>query len=60
MSLEKDCKEYQALLLSDANAWGQHIHPVDGNSHRMLRWMYLEYGHDEVDNYLDRLWKPLT
>ena len=49
-------KEYLELFDSPANGFGQHVHPMYGQSHLMLRYLYNKYGDKavrmEIDNQL--------
>lgn len=58
--LEEKCLEYVQLLDSPPNGWGQHIHPIHGQSHVMLRWLYNEYGEDEVREWIGTYYAKTT
>jgi len=43
-TLAEACAEYRALLNSPANGWGQHVHPLYGQSHNVLRKINAKHG----------------
>jgi hypothetical protein len=47
--LVQDCREYVDLLNSPPNGWGQHIHPIHGESHHFLRVLYDNYTWETVN-----------
>ena len=46
--LKKLAREYVGLINSPPNGWGQHVHPVYGQSHAMLWHMIKTYGDMET------------
>lgn len=48
--LTEVAKEYVETLRGQANAHGQHIHPVYGMSHMMLYLMHVVYGVDPAND----------
>ena len=55
-NMVEEVREYLELFDSPANGFGQHVHPMYGQSHLMLRYLYNEYGDKavrmEIDNQL--------
>jgi len=51
--IERDAREYWALLHSAPNGWGQHVHPRYGASHYMLLVMCQRHGKEAFDAALD-------
>ena len=44
INLREACEEYVNLLETPPNGWGQHIHPVHGQSHNLLAHLYKNWG----------------
>ena len=55
--MHKQCQEYVDLLEQSPNGWGQHVHPIHGQSHFFLMFLYKTYGKDKVNNRLDNHYK---
>ena len=55
-NMVEEVREYLELFDSPANGFGQHVHPMYGQSHLMLRYLYNKYGDKavrmEIDNQL--------
>ena len=51
------CEEYVALLDSPPNGWGQHIHPIHGQSHNLLRKLYNDWSEEKVKDCLQTIFK---
>ena len=51
--MEKQCQEYVDLLESPTNGWGQHMHPIHGQSHFFLMFLFKTYGKENVNKWLD-------
>lgn len=51
------CQEYVDLLNGPVNGWGQHIHPIYGNSHTMLRFLHRNGGEKEVNSILEEIFE---
>ncbi len=57
INLHGACLEYADLLDSPANAWGQHCHPVYGQSHYLLAHLYSQWGEEDVKECLAKIFK---
>lgn len=58
--IEKDARDYVAMLNSQPNGWGQYVHRVYGISHNMLRIMRERHGQKAFDAAIDREFERLT
>lgn len=58
--IEKDARDYVALLSGRPNGWGQHVHRVYGVSHNMLCLMREKHGQEAFDAAIDREIERLT
>jgi len=54
---EAKCQEYVALLCSEPNGWGQHVHPEYGQSHFMLIYMAKKWGKEQVVDRIAKIFK---
>ena len=57
INLIEACEEYVNLLETPPNNWGQHIHPVHGQSHNLLAHLYKGWGKDEVKKCIDSIFQ---
>jgi hypothetical protein len=48
-TLEELAREYVYLLNSPPNGWGQHVHPIYGQSHAMMWHMIKTFG--DIETY---------
>ena len=57
INLRAACGEYVNLLETPPNGWGQHIHPVHGQSHNLLAYLYKNWGEKEVKKCIDSIFQ---
>ena len=51
------CEEYVDLLDSQPNGLGQHIHPIYGQSHNLLRKLYNDWSKEKVKDCLQTIFE---
>ena len=59
INLHEACIEYVELLNSPPNGWGQHIHPVYGQSHNLLRKLYNGWNKALVDETIEKIFSDI-
>ncbi len=57
INLREACEEYIDLLNSPPNGWGQHVHPIYGQSHNLLFKLWKDWSKKEVEDCLQMIFE---